>query len=367
MKISAEGGATLDARGSPACATGWLGRVPTMPFFLAVSLLVHVNITLWVGAAQGQPVPVEARRLEVILEREAPALPESASPPAAEPEDRHYVDIPEEKPDEGAPRAHTLKIGIRNLHMRDPEGVESPKDAPRAKGNTEALVVRPGRKGAASQLEPSSPFPAGQPEPAEAVAPEPTPRDDVPPLETPPDLLRPAAPVRRDGDVQLESRHTDTRDAPRQRVARERTTDRFLMRVPGLPYLFALPPGARAEVQRNPEGGAAARGPVQFNVKLDEYASYYKHLFGRIRLAFTLRMRTHYRRPFRLGSPRVITIGFRVTRQGKFEDLGVLKDGGLVLIASDLLDAVAAASPVDPFPGFIKESELHIRVRCYVE
>jgi hypothetical protein len=90
-------------------------------------------------------------------------------------------------------------------------------------------------------------------------------------------------------------------------------------------------------------------------------------MLDRIRVALALRERLVYRQPLQLSGPRVITVSFRVTREGKFEDLAVVQDAGLVLVASDLLDGVGSASPIDPFPDFIKEEELHIRFKYYLE
>ena len=349
----------------------WLDRPPPMPLFFIVSILIHLNLLIWVGMAQGRPATPREQSLTMTFGAE-PETPE-ASPQAQpvepeEPEEDHFVDVPEEKPDEGPPLVPTAHIGIRDLRARDPKGVPTEGDTPAAKGNTEAPVIEPGGPAAPNPLWPRThlPFEPALPETGAPAAEAPADAPEaVEPFREP---AAPDVPIREDAIQVAPPAKTSTGSAQKsaERKAKTRDIKPVVTRIPGTQYMFTMPTGP-AWVQRNPGGGATAKGPTQYNVKYHEYASYYKHLSDRIRLAFAVRSRTHYRSLYQLKRPRIITTGFRVTRKGKFMDLHVLEDAGLVLIASDLLDVLKTASPADPFPDFVKEHELSIRVRWYVE
>ena len=388
-------------------------RFPAMPFCMALSLLLHINGMLWLGLARGPAGPDPSEPLRLALSR---SDPENRGTPLAEPEalpeERHFVDIPDEKRDEGPPEAPTARVGIRNLRARDPGGITVAGETPKAESGSKAPIFRPGGPDVKSPLAtrvpatvptmalPGAAGPMGTRAttdlPAKALDGPVVEADDAPAPATPsasegggPSAASP--PEREDAaTVALIGKTADEERgaAPKEDegVAKSKTeaevrparagAGKPRPRVPpGPPRLVAKPSSSsfilafprEGYIESTPDAGVSAKGAPQYNVKWDKYAPYYKHLFDRIRTALQLRSRLSYRRPPMLKEPRAITIGFRVTRNGNFEGLAILDDGDLVLIASDLADGVRSASPIDPFPDFVNEDYLDIRVRCYVE
>ena len=357
----------------------------------------HALLVLWLDLALARPRVQSRPDLQVLLTAERPAEPVRPAPD--ESQGRRFIDIAGETPDETPPATPTENIGLRHLRARDPEGRAEQDDKPRTKGNTEAPIIRPGSPGT-TPIPPPRPITAqvrggGLPlkddlpetthePPPQSTKGAPDPVKPVPPPDRgTPNPTQPTQPSRRGSadPAEADSEPPNPAVATPSEVTPPRPTKpdkprpprrpvdekAYMVRAPGSPYVLHLAGGVRATVQRNPDAGARARGHIQFNVKRHKYAPYYKHMLDRIRAALLVRRRLAYRQHLNLAEPRMIRVGFQVSRDGKFHGLAVMDDGGLVLVASDIMDGIGSASPLDAFPDFIEEDKLHILFNCHVE
>ena len=355
---------------------------PALWVCLLLSVVLHANLVLWIAAGP----PRRPRKADDKLEL-AFAEPKKPAPrgnrPAPTREEKRFIDLPDGMKDEGEPARPTPNIGTRDLHARDRGDRAVTKDTPRVESKTKAPVYRPGPslpEGPLAVRVPGSAIggaatgrAADESKGAASAAPEAEKTTQPPdpkevkvylPSEAPGPPAKPdreAKPTPKKADVLLKARRFVPPSDPRQALP----TAWLAARPQGTAYVVTFPrPGI---IPNTPKAGVAEQGEAQYNVKCDKYGTYYKKLFRGIEVALKIRRALNYRRPYILNRVRVITIDFKVLRDGRFEGLTVKSDGGLPILASDVADGTRSASPAPPFPRYISERALKIRIEFYVE
>ena len=112
--------------------------------------------------------------------------------------------------------------------------------------------------------------------------------------------------------------------------------------------------------RRSPDSRAGRAGSPIYNINMEAYAPYYKHVRDRVLLAWSIHRAARYTPPYPTRRETKVVVRFRVRADGRMEELELLDDGGVVLLAADVLSAVRNAAPFNTFPEFVKEDHLAI-------
>jgi len=350
-------------------------------FYVIVSALLHVGALLAWGAAAPAPRP-RPRRITVVFDR--PPEPKDNKAP-------WLVDVPRNALPE-PPSAETSKISTRSARARDDAARNRPVDrTPAFEGTSSRPVLRkPGHVA----LEPSAPASPQQrpraraePAPAPVVAARPAPpaRAAPPPASRTPVLKTP------------ESRAHQPKEAKRPPLAKAAPPDKSPLR-PGTrntPPADRVPTRAadathkhtdtpKPEVTRAPRTGlrieqwpmslqhksprsaAGESGQAMFNVRMHKHARYYKRIRDRVALGLYLQRVARYVPPAR-GSDKAVVVAFRVMPDGRIDRIQLVDDGGMVLVAADIMSAIKSCSPIDKFPADMKDDHLDIQYHFLLE
>lgn len=109
---------------------------------------------------------------------------------------------------------------------------------------------------------------------------------------------------------------------------------------------------------------ATLMGEASFNIKKNEYASYYKHIRDKISLYWMLYFGTDQSIKFTTKDGLPVIIEFKVNPSGKIIDVSIADDGGNPFLASRT-HASVTKTELDAFPSFIKEKYIDVRFNFY--
>jgi hypothetical protein len=131
-----------------------------------------------------------------------------------------------------------------------------------------------------------------------------------------------------------------------------------------MPQPFIPPPMPAEGRKSSPTSSAGEKGEEAFNIKMDEYAKYYKHISQRV--SSTLEIL--YAGDISLIKPKPaeekIVVDFMILRTGGIADVKLVEDSGDYVLSPMILSSVRAAL-LDPFPRYIREGHLKIRYTFY--
>ena len=304
------------------------------PGCLLVSLVAHGTFVPALDALCGH-APPRRRPVRVTF---APR-PEPADKAPAHPRPKRFIDVPKSVP-VGTPSAPTDKIGRHDVRAADLDTRKSRLDhEPHMDGTTQAYTVpRPAggnRVPGSTRIRPAAP------------------------AKRRPAARRPSACPARDRGVlaKVPRPHPPQRRAPRAKPSPGRSARRIPRGRSGL-VIQQLPQPPR----KSPDSRADKRGAPIYNIKMHEYAPYYKHIRDRVLLNWSVRSTARYSRLYPSDRRIKIVVNFQVNVDGYIDEdkLELADDGGALLLAADVLAAVGNASPFDKFPKSVKEDRLAI-------
>jgi len=131
-----------------------------------------------------------------------------------------------------------------------------------------------------------------------------------------------------------------------------------------MPQPFSPPPMSPQARQNSPGSSAGEKGEEAFNVKMHEYAKYYKHISQKVGSTLDIL----YGGDISMITPKPtmekVVVDFRILRTGEITDVKLMYDGGDLVLSSMIVSSVRG-TPLDPFPKYIKEDHLKIRYTFY--
>jgi len=336
-------------------------------FSFACSILFHLFLlssreVRGVLFPRGVEVP-ETRELVMEL-TPAPEPPQFKATKQEKPKIKRFVDVPE--PNQAQPERETDLIGTKNSAARTPSPAEKETDSmPALDGDSEMLAVKEIPPSVGEVVAPSAGV-AGEPAQQEesAAEPQPSPPQKVTAQETAP----PEQPsVERSGEAAGEEpagERMEPEPTHAEQVQRESelTSPKKPSPASRIAVGFEAPPATviPEAKTRHPEAGTTEKGKPSFNIKMDEYAEYYKHIRDRIALMWEIQHSGDYLlRPIRAQETRVV-IDFVISPDGSISDVTIADDGGDLLLATAFRDTIASTD-LNPFPPYIVEKKLRIR------
>ncbi len=127
---------------------------------------------------------------------------------------------------------------------------------------------------------------------------------------------------------------------------------------------FSPPPSSPQAKKDSRDSSAEEKGEASFNIKMDEYAKYYRHVSKQIGSTLDIL----YGGDISLISPKPaeekIIVDFKILRTGEITDVKLVYDGGDYLLSSMIMSSVRGTS-LDRFPKYIREEVLKIRYTFY--
>jgi len=279
-------------------------------------------------------------------------------------------EAPKDKAPDGIPNLKGKSEMLTALDQEATLGETNPKPpAPELPAPPEPMPAQPM---AAAQPQPPAP---AKPEPVALPKPEPGPEKETaaapketttPPIKPEPEPkpnIAAASPEKKDVSV----------EGPRKKAAEEPTKPVEVAQLPQPtpappvppkvePASPTLPPRQMAKVKSMfPQSSAGKKGAPSFNIKVDQYAVYYKHIIERLERTWLI-LRRYEAGMATIGTPDRVKLIFRfkIDRSGTISDVDVVSDGGDPIMATEIERCIESTN-LDPFPDFITEDELRVQ------
>lgn len=131
------------------------------------------------------------------------------------------------------------------------------------------------------------------------------------------------------------------------------------MSVNGKSALSIPAPSLKADLSNS-----ALLGVPSFNIKKNEYASYYKHIRDKISLYWLLYFGTDQSIKLKTQEGRPIIIEFKITPSGKITEVLIAEDAGNPFLASRAQLSVSKTQ-LDKFPPVVEEEFIDVRFNFY--
>ena len=325
----------------------------------ATQKMLHI-LSFWGTSRSRAGIATIEFELEPPTEPDTPTEPEVKKSPT-------FIDQPEDTREAAEAPKNADLIGMKNTVARD-DAVETPEadNEPHMTGEDRDMVSNLGTREpgpeakdpAPAAEEPGSPAHVAAVPPPAVPIPEvmPVPQPDPPPQ---PEELRPE---HGEEPVLLPMPEPTVPQKRRKKHALEDIA--FTDAQPPLMQTMVRSQGStrrRSVVLDAPRSSARHKGELAFNIKADEYAPYYKHILDRIGLAWYIHSGWDFSAALKPGEEHKISVTFRVARSGEIRDAKIADDGGSLLLATRILNAVKSASPLNAFDDYIKEERLAIR------
>ncbi|MEW6358300.1 MAG: hypothetical protein AB1696_18345 [Planctomycetota bacterium] len=367
-------------------------------FAFAISVILHF-LTLSSKEVMGFLLgPGELPKVEKDEPLVFDLLPPDPPKPKPKPEERKW--FVDEKGNKEEPTGKTNLMGVEQSAARDQGPKDKPADGiPNLDGDSEMLATRD-QTAMLGDTKPLPPVPAlpAPPAPLSAepmaaakpeVPPPPSPKPAQPPAEPQPKPVKevPAAPKETKAppvkpepapeptiaaaspekkDIPIAEPKKDAPAEPAKPVEVAQLPQPMpapaAPPAPPAPDYPAIPPRQLAKVKSMfPESSAGKEGEPSFNIKVDQYAAYYKHMVERLERTWLI-LRRYEAGMTTVGGPNKVKLifQFKVTREGKIVDVEVVNDGGDPIIATEINRCIESTS-LDPFPDFITEDELRVQ------